>query len=191
MNLTESQLFTIEALNRIEGFAWPENANHAFMNENDRFVSFTGGRRPSVVVAIDRCLYAGVYAGSVSAGCKHPDWRNSLITREQFESVDGWVRNTKMRLPNKTLYSQIEVLYDNSAMAFDDAISVYWDENVDTWRYRKPQKQEATTEKQPKSLDQLFAERKKMMADLSVTRSNLSIINYEIKALLTAQGWTK
>ncbi|MCX2533640.1 hypothetical protein OQ486_09140 [Plesiomonas shigelloides] len=91
--LTESQLFTIEALNRIEGFVWPKNANHAFMNHEHRFVSFSSGAC-SVPGADGICQYHGIYAGDISVGAYHPDWSNSLITREQFDGVDGWVRNS-------------------------------------------------------------------------------------------------
>ncbi|MDA1378725.1 hypothetical protein PCI56_01200 [Plesiomonas shigelloides subsp. oncorhynchi] len=38
--LTESQLFTIEALNRIEGFVWPKEATHASMDAGTRVVDF-------------------------------------------------------------------------------------------------------------------------------------------------------
>lgn len=123
MSLTESQLFTIEALNRIEGFVWPENANHAFMNEDERFVSFTSGRSPNVVVGVFKCMFTGVYAGSVSAECKHPDWRNSLITREQFDSVGGWVR-----LPDDG-----EVIKSTLGCELNDS--------GDKWRYHKPTKE--------------------------------------------------
>lgn len=135
--LTESQLFTIEALNRIEGFVWPKNANRAFMNHEHRFVSFSSGAC-SVPGADGICQYHGIYAGDISVGTHHPDWSNSLITKEQFDSVDGWVRNTKLKLPLELLDSQVEVLHHNGEIAFDDANAFYWDENVDKWRYRKP-----------------------------------------------------
>lgn len=141
--LTESQLFTIEALNRIDGFVWPKNANHAFMNHEHRFVSFSSGAC-SVPGADGICQYHGIYAGDISVGTHHPDWSNSLITKEQFNSVDGWVRNTKLKLPLELLDSQVEVLHHNGEIAFDDANAFYWDENVDKWRYRKPSNAEIT-----------------------------------------------
>ncbi len=285
MNLTESQLFTIEALNRIEGFVWPERAKFAKMDDCVRRIYFYA-REPELS---DSTFNGDFLLGlsMIKSESIHPDWRNSLITREQFESVDGWVRGkipktafniemilfganesdvkwryhkttkeAEMNNPETKRPTLLKILvlelprrggwpkgalfmvqdnrgfithfsehtearcidgnwYITSDNELGDPFPVsmlscdYSTKIVNRYEYLieaakahdnicfiaddecKPQKKEATTEKQPKSLDQLFAERKKMMADISVTRSNLSIINYEIKALLTAQGWTK
>lgn len=301
MQLTESQLFTIEALNRIEGFVWPDGATSAGV------VGVPGGNL--IHFFSGDCWLKTVNLTNVVT--EKPDWRNSLITREQFDSVDGWVRNDGYDPKVSCIDIRFESGVDEGS--YNSSSEWSWVINdpetmprveITHWRYHKstkeagahnpepkrptlleilvrelprrggwpkgalfmiqdrcglithfgehiearcidgdwcitsdnelgepfpvsmlscdystkivnryeylieaakahdnirfiaddeckPQKQEATTEQQPKSLDQLFAERKKMMTDLSVTRSNLSIINYEIKALLTAQGWTK
>ncbi|MGL5103095.1 MAG: DUF4406 domain-containing protein [Plesiomonas sp.] len=90
-NVTESQLFTIEALNRIEGFVWPEDAKFASMDDGDRGVDFWSSRPE---LDIDECTYTqGGLQQANSIHSKHPDWRGSLISKAQFDSVDGWVRN--------------------------------------------------------------------------------------------------
>lgn len=126
--LTESQLFTIEALNRIEGFAWPKNANHAFMNHEHRFVSFSSGAC-SVPGADGICQYHGIYAGDISVGTYHPDWSNSLITKEQFDSVDGWVRSWVASVPKSIPACGIEIECGMFGRK---------------WRYRKPSNAEVS-----------------------------------------------
>ncbi|MGL5703613.1 MAG: hypothetical protein ACRCW5_10950 [Cetobacterium sp.] len=148
-------MFTIEALNRIEGFVWPERASHAFMNEDERFVSFTSGRRPDVVVGVDKCMYTGVYAGSVSAWCKHSDWRSSLITREEFESVDGWVRNDGKPPVDDDAIVETIVNGEVDSRPFP-ADGIEWGGGgcVSHWRYHKPQKQEVKPEPESNASNQ-------------------------------------
>ncbi|MGL5485994.1 MAG: hypothetical protein ACRDC6_06875 [Shewanella sp.] len=140
--LTDAQLFTIEALNKIQDFVWPKDANFACA------FNIVNGRNFGVEFYIEKPTPSDAieaFKGALSKGDptkvilgKHPDWRNSLITREQFDSVDAWGRNTKLKLPLELLDSQVEVLHHNGEIAFDDANAFYWDENVDKWRYRKP-----------------------------------------------------
>lgn len=89
--LTESQLFTIEALNETQGFVWPEQATHAAMDLYSPSVHLYA-YQPYLKDPI--FLSVGGYLGCVRAPSTSPDWRNSLITREQFDGVDGWVRNS-------------------------------------------------------------------------------------------------
>lgn len=145
MSLSEGKMFTIEALKRIEGFVWPSDAKFAAMNG---YLSLKLIQFYALKPSVGEYSFSGVevVTPDVVANDKHPDWQNSLITREEFESVDGWVRNTTLKLPPELIDSQIEVLHHNGEIAFDDANAFYWDENVDKWRYHKPQKQEVKPE---------------------------------------------
>lgn len=139
MQLSESKLFTIEALNRIDGFVWPEGAQTARVDavKGDNLIQFF----------CDSC-----WVDAVSYSSKKPEeinWRNSLITKAEFDSVDGWVRNTKMKLPAELVDSQIEVMFHNGEIAFDDANAFYWDENVSKWRYHKPINETTTPTTKP------------------------------------------
>lgn len=158
MNLTESQLFMIEALNRIEGFAWPEKANFAPMDDGDRPVDFWSSRPE---LDIDECTYTqGGLQQVNSIHSKHPDWRNSLITREQFESFDGWVRNDGDFQPD--LGVTIDVVYrdgmivsgasagtsrcDSNHICTGKRSASRWSLNgvgsdIAKWRYHKPTKE--------------------------------------------------
>lgn len=91
--LTESQLFTIEALNKIQGFAWPKGAKFASVSLGEKEVSFYKRKPLALTVGFD-LQYAIYDSDKYFSLVHHPDWRNSLITREQFDSVDGWVRNS-------------------------------------------------------------------------------------------------
>lgn len=140
--LTESQLFTIEALNRIQFFKWPNKATHAAMNRDDTEVLFYVGSAK---------VYKGRFSGVILlrdkftlTDRKHPDWRNSLITREQFDSVDGWVRNIERVDPECVKGKLIDVtdgVCANNRIISDDA---EWDayehesNYFDRWRYHKP-----------------------------------------------------
>lgn len=120
--LTESQLFTIEALNRIEGFVWPAGAKFAAMDNCVSCVDFYVNK----VVLRDRALsFIGKrsHLKPVHLGYVHPDWRNSLITREQFESVDGWVRSWVASVPKSIPACGIEIECGMFGRK---------------WRYRKP-----------------------------------------------------
>lgn len=190
MNLTESQLFTIEALNRIEGFEWPEWAETAAMDAGSH----------AVCICKDTPCRIGSYfeseysAKMQSCGVTHPDWRNSLITREQFESVGGWVRNTKLKLPPELLDSQIEVLHHNGEIAFDDANSFYWDENVDKWRYHKPQKENMMPEQvdEQQSIEQLYDEYQTARSSLLDMKNQVEYLQGVVDASLAKiKSWHK
>lgn len=96
--LTESQLFTIEALNGIQGFVWPKEATHASMDAETQVVDFwTAEPRPLQTPSAFDGPDDSLVDNDVYAKSKHPDWRGSLITREQFDSVDGSVRRPIMK----------------------------------------------------------------------------------------------
>ncbi|MGL5654127.1 MAG: hypothetical protein ACRDC5_06740 [Vibrio sp.] len=129
MNLTESQLFTIEALNRIDGFVWPDDHECAAMDEGAEKVYFYSSfplRLHHHFEPEQSEYYHGKHVGA-----EHPDWRNSLITREQFDSVDGWVRDSGY--PKKMNITVIE-LSDGSYK----------------WRYHKPTKEAEAQQPEPK-----------------------------------------
>ncbi|MGL5307224.1 MAG: hypothetical protein ACRC9Y_13990, partial [Aeromonas veronii] len=96
MSLSEGKMFTIEALNRIEGFVWPDKAKFADFDSGGWFVFF----RLHEPKALRGSFEGGYIDGSlVDTGVDHPDWRNSLITREEFELVDGWVMFSGIESP--------------------------------------------------------------------------------------------
>lgn len=139
MQLSESKLFTIEALNRIEWFAWPDGAETARVDavKGDNLIHFFCGS-----VWIKTISYS-------SQEAKEINWRNSLITREQFESVDGWVRNDGSSRDIK-LGKLIDVIicsgkYFGAVLAGDCFWSGAGIENVDKWRHHKPQKEKGMT----------------------------------------------
>lgn len=130
MNLTEGQLFTIEALNRIEGFVWPEKA---------KFAEVDGG-----------CIayfYESDSTGSsplTSVRVKDPyDKRkiNASITREQFDSVDGWVNINGNAA--SSIDALIDVMLDGglivSGVTYSDALLRH--QPFSKWRYHKPTKE--------------------------------------------------
>lgn len=120
LRLTESQLFTVEALNRIHGFVWPKEATHASMDDASVLIHFY-----AMEPVAGRFSFSGVcvYAPDAISDSKHPDWRNSLITREQFESVDGWVRSWVASVPKSIPACGIEIECGMLGRK---------------WRYRKP-----------------------------------------------------
>lgn len=146
MNLTEGQLFTIEALNRIEGFSWPDNAKFADFGSGGSFVFF----RLHEPKALRGSFDGGYIDGSlVDTGVVHPDWRNSLITREQFDSVDGWVRNDGNEpVSGVSGYCRVDVKHENGIIDLGFSSDGYeWDWQGDNeyrivaWRYHKPTKE--------------------------------------------------
>lgn len=120
MHLTESQLFTIEALNRIDGFVWPENAKFAAIDCNDKCVEF---------YSLSPRSFNGRFTTSrfrmgeqVEISSNSPNWRGSLISKKQFDSVDGWVHdNVYPKKMNVTVIESSDGDYK--------------------WRYHKPTKE--------------------------------------------------
>lgn len=208
--LTESQLFTIEALNRIEGFIWPKNANRAFMNHEHRFVSFSSGVC-QVSGADGICQYHGIYAGDISVGTYHPDWSNSLITREQFDSVDGWVRwiSGERPVPAETL---IDVEFKTGATSTQTICCIageiaWWSYSTITgYRYHKPSNAEineasAITEPAPylarRSFSWVGCENGFVIPDrikeveLEISGGPIIEVLAELDTDLQKQGWPK
>lgn len=90
MNLNEGKLFTIEALNSLEGFVWPDSAVAASFCLGGSSVALWASE-PKVGSS---SFWGGHIVTIINIGYQHPDWQNSLIAREEFEAVDGWVRVT-------------------------------------------------------------------------------------------------
>ncbi|MEG1651921.1 MAG: hypothetical protein RRZ38_00045 [Hafnia sp.] len=166
MNLTEGQLFTIEALNRIDGFVWPDGMSCAGMMEGGCSVWFFQG---AVATMPDFLSFAG-WVTSSGVGVEHPDWRNSLITREQFDSVDGWVRNDN-RKPNVGDVF-VDIMFDSGNISLCNCVNEWeWvDCDIIKWRYNKPldycESDQQEAPKQP-SIDELYSqykERRKITA---------------------------
>ncbi|MGL5280518.1 MAG: hypothetical protein ACRC8W_01960 [Plesiomonas shigelloides] len=187
MNLTEDQLFTIEALNRVDGFVWPEKASNAWVNKDKSFVCFTvlGGSR---VLSIKECrVYNGIYAKGVSESSQHQGWRNSLITREQFDSVDRWVRNNG----DKIIFSgDYDVNRNGSVMR----ITGIWtqDSSVICWRYHKPTKETEMQPEAPKqpSIDELYSQYKTQRDIVESAKKTLADeIEAEDKLLEQIKAW--
>ncbi|MGL5282429.1 MAG: hypothetical protein ACRC8W_11910 [Plesiomonas shigelloides] len=146
MNLTEDQLFTIEALNRIEGFSWPEDAELAEV-DGGRYVYFYSS---------DDEIHGAISSNRV----KDDDDKRVIhaqITREQFDSVDRWVRNNG----DKIIFSgDYDVNRNGSVMR----ITGIWtqDSSVICWRYHKPTKESEVQPEAPKqpSIDELYSQYK-------------------------------
>lgn len=93
--LTESQLFTIEALNGIEGFTWPDGAMSAAMLYGSEEVYFYSDHKSFIHLFPSKFEGKLMISAAVSCEKCHPDWRNSLITKEQFDSVGRWLQATE------------------------------------------------------------------------------------------------
>lgn len=153
MSLSEGKMFTIEALNRIEGFVWPVGAGCAAFDCDVKDVGFY---TPSVVGMFDDKKWLKKWLElSVSVGLAHPDWRNSLITREEFESVDGWVRNDGKPPVDDDAIVETIVNGEVDSRPFP-ADGIEWGGGgcVSHWRYHKPQKQEVKPE--PESIETMI-----------------------------------
>ncbi|MGL5489133.1 MAG: hypothetical protein ACRDC6_23020 [Shewanella sp.] len=159
MNLTEGQLFTIEAINRIDGFVWPDGAEFAALDRDDVYINFfQNGALP-----YDDEAWIGkrLVNSSVNVGAARIDWRNSLITREQFDNVDGWVRNDGKSHGG---YSAVDIMFDSgevSASAFAGDYDWAFDD-IKRWRYHKPAKKTEMQPEAPKqpSIDELYSQYK-------------------------------
>lgn len=135
MNLNEGKLFTIEALNSLEGFVWPDSAVAASFCLGGSSVALWASE-PKVGSS---SFWGGHIVTIINIGYQHPDWRNSLITREEFEAVDGWVRCSTYREP-KDKCSLVNVMVNGhpSWLAGVEAVKIAWGfDNVTKWRYHK------------------------------------------------------
>ncbi len=133
--LTESQLFTIETLNRIEGFAWPDGATSAAMDNASVLIHFY-----AMEPVAGRFSFSGVcvYAPDAISDSEHPDWLNSLITREQFDNVDGWVRNSGTQPVSDECIVECKVDGPLGAIGYLPATVWNWERGGLThWRYHK------------------------------------------------------
>ncbi|MGL5489076.1 MAG: hypothetical protein ACRDC6_22730 [Shewanella sp.] len=193
MNLTEGQLFTIEALNKIDGFVWPEKANHAFMNENETSVSFSSDRTPEIVYGVYNHLYVADCAGLAPVKCKHPDWSNSLITREQFDSVDGWVRNDGNPPVDDDAIVETIVNGEVDSRPFP-ADGIEWGNGgcVSHWRYPKPTKESKMQPEAPKqpSIDDIYSQYKAQRGIVESAKKTLADeMEVEDKLLEQIKAW--
>ena len=195
MNLTEGQLFTIEALNRFEGFVWPDKANFADFDSGSSFVFF----RLHEPKALLGSFYGGYIDGSiVDTGVVHPDWRNSLITREQFDSVDGWVRNDGSK---PVISGDFDLLLaDGEAIYFCDIRVDRWDWSVPCkggveithWRHNKPNKEAEMQPEAPKqpSIDELYSQYKAQRGIVEIAKKTLADeMEAEDKLLEQIKAW--
>lgn len=137
MNLTESQLFTIEALNRVEGFVWPNGAEYAVEcdreNQCSAVVFACGGKVIDSITLESSSIILG--DSSVS------------FTRRQFESVDGWVRVSESigdLIHGDTPVDVKHYLESKGFQSGSMAKFIKWDD-VKLWRYHRPQKENRMT----------------------------------------------
>ncbi|MGL4752515.1 MAG: hypothetical protein ACRCXB_08885 [Aeromonadaceae bacterium] len=148
MSLSEGKMFTIEALNRIEGFVWPEGAKFAAVDFDDTYLNFFGEGelyRDSMSFVGKRLINA-----SVNIGKARIDWESSLITREEFESVDGWVRSDGS-IPDVGGVFDVKFNYGITVKEESKVSDYNWpstddDDSIAFWRHHKPQKQEVKPE---------------------------------------------
>ncbi|MGL5281772.1 MAG: hypothetical protein ACRC8W_08520 [Plesiomonas shigelloides] len=173
MNLTEGQLFTIEALNKIDGFVWPDKAEFAAMDDELFTIDFYSLKPEplSDSLSFGSKFWMRAYNGKFNSEDHHPDWRNSLITREQFDSVDGWVRNSDRKGPPQLDVDGIlfDVKSGEKNWFCVDGSEINWDayphENgyiAKLWRYHKPTKKTEVQPEAPKqpSIDELYSQYK-------------------------------
>lgn len=138
--LAESQLFTIEALNKIQGFVWPDKAEFAAMDLDEREVHFYT-KKP--YEKEKQFSIAAGYLKSSDVEDRHPDWRGSLISKAQFDSVDGWVRwiSGERPVPAETI---IDVEFKTGATSTQTICCIageiaWWSYSTITgYRYHKP-----------------------------------------------------
>lgn len=168
MELSEGKLFTIEALNRIDGFVWPETVEFAAMDASDDAVSLY---RTEPCCEDDCFSIIGGYAGFQPVKKLHPDWSNSLITKAEFDSVDGWVRDMDEVVPECVKGKLIDVTdgkRTNNGIAADD---VEWDASeyesgyFDKWRYHKPTKVNTMPAKSIDDIMRQYKAQKEISAD--------------------------
>ncbi|MGL5280355.1 MAG: hypothetical protein ACRC8W_01120 [Plesiomonas shigelloides] len=163
MSLSEGKMFTIEALNRIEGFVWPHSAAFACMDSAPRLSVDFYHAKPELAdgkKSFGCKFWVDEYSCEFNSETEHPDWRNSLITREEFESVDGWVRNTGKSMPEQADEKRIDYIMRSGhsfvncrANDLDWAVTNRQDDII-KWRHHKPQKQEVKPEPESNGSDQ-------------------------------------
>ncbi|MGL5280633.1 MAG: hypothetical protein ACRC8W_02625 [Plesiomonas shigelloides] len=154
MSLSEGKMFTIEALNRIDGFVWPDKSMFASMDMSPKYVFFYSSAPVGHDTMFNGKGLLDKYSTTVAYA--HPDWRSSLITREEFESVDGWVRNDESMLSSSALIDiktfngvvNSKVRYESNFKKYGNAF------DIEFWRYHKPQKQEVKPE--PESIETMI-----------------------------------
>lgn len=141
MSLSEGKMFTIEALNRIEGFVWPEGAETAKMFAGFDAVFFYSSQKPYPMQRDD-------------VQVMHPDWWYSVITREDFESVDGWVNNDNGK-PNVGDVFVDVMFYSGNVSECQCVDELNWvNSDITKWRYHKPRKQEVKPD--PESIETMI-----------------------------------
>ncbi|MGL4250082.1 MAG: hypothetical protein ACRCR1_05410 [Aeromonas sp.] len=189
MNLTEGQLFTIEALNRIDGFVWPDKAEFAAMDDELFTIDFYSLKPEplSDSLSFGSKFWMRAYNGKFKSKDHHPDWRNSLITREQFDSVDGWVRNNG----DKIIFSGD---YDVNRNGSVIRITGVWtqDSDVMCWRYHKPTKETEMQPEAPKqpSIDELYSQYKTQRSIVESAKKTLADeMEAEDKLLEQIKAW--
>ncbi|WP_084977332.1 hypothetical protein [Plesiomonas shigelloides] len=122
--LTESQLFTIEALNRIEGFVWPKGAE---------FYEVDGGH-----VAYFYGDASGAMASVRIKGAHDKTIINETVTKAEFYSVDGWVRNSGAQPVSDECIVECKVDGPLGAIGYLPATVWNWERGGLThWRYHK------------------------------------------------------
>ncbi|MGL4467955.1 MAG: hypothetical protein ACRCUK_10750 [Plesiomonas shigelloides] len=196
MNLTEGQLFTIEALNKIDGFVWPDGAEFAALDRDDVYINFfQNGALP-----YDDEAWIGkrLVNSSVNVGAARIDWRNSLITREQFESVDGWVRHTGNSMPDEADEKRIDYMM-RSGVSWDycTANNLDWDsschaDDIIKWRYSKQSKETDMQPEVPKqpSIDELYSQYKTQHGIVEAAKKTLADeMEAEDKLLEQIKAW--
>lgn len=190
--LTESQLFTIEALNRIDGFEWPDKAEFAAMDLDVREVHFYT-KRP--YEKEKQFSIAAGYLKSSDVEDRHPDWRGSLISKAQFDSVDGWVRACGV-MPNGNIEVDIKRYPDGSGFQSGSlAKFINWND-VKLWRYHKRANEKVIPEAVNQSIDQLINAWQKAKANADTSRAILQLAEKEesdareaVYCALRAVGW--
>lgn len=177
MNLTESQLFTIEALNRIEGFVWPKGAE---------FYEVDGGH-----IAYFYGDASGAMASFRIKEAHDKTVINETVTKAEFDSVDGWVRVGGV-MPHGDCDVDIE-FNDRTKISKVKAKSVAW-ENTTSWRYHKPKKENGMPEKvdEQQSIERLYDEYRKACIKLDEAKETVAWSTAQRdEALAKIKSWHK
>ncbi|WP_230431805.1 hypothetical protein [Plesiomonas shigelloides] len=102
--LTDAQLFTIEALNRVEWFEWPEGCDLAEMD---------GG---IYVYFYENMDEISVFAKSaVNVKIRHPNPESSLVTKAQFDNFNKLKESARIDVANQKITKELAMLIISAA----------------------------------------------------------------------------
>lgn len=148
--LPEAKLFTIEALNKVQGFVWPDGTNYAAMDSLKGQVNFYTSM-PGLKENDFSIDYVSTFEVCVTS--PYPGWKSSLITKGEFDSADGWVRNTDGKPEINSVL--LDIKFDAGVICNGICADDYnWvDGYITYWRYHKTDRKEPIFDDVSKSVD--------------------------------------